>query len=139
MRTSYQYRLKPNKEQAAKIDNTLEMLRYQYNYQLAQRFDWYDKNRCSIDRCPLVCHVPELSENLIVLVSKPDLSNSKKNVLGTKLFTVKYYKKFLKKLKLLLTDGLKVIVTARNLEDQDLKVLDNIKLSLIHNSSNILQ
>ncbi|MEM6755137.1 MAG: helix-turn-helix domain-containing protein, partial [Cyanobacteria bacterium P01_C01_bin.38] len=30
MRTSYQYRLKPNKEQAAKIDNTLEMLRYQY-------------------------------------------------------------------------------------------------------------
>ena len=62
MRTSYQYRLQPNKEQAAKIDNTLEMLRYQYNYQLAQRFDWYDKNRCSIDRCPLVCHLPELSE-----------------------------------------------------------------------------
>ena len=62
MRKSYQYRLKPNKEQREVIDNTLDMLRHQYNYQLAQRFDWYEKNRCSIDRCPLVCHLPELSE-----------------------------------------------------------------------------
>ncbi|NES00163.1 MAG: helix-turn-helix domain-containing protein, partial [Symploca sp. SIO1B1] len=37
MRISYQYRLKPNKEQQKNIDNTLELLRYQYNYQLAQR------------------------------------------------------------------------------------------------------
>ncbi|MEM6404501.1 MAG: transposase [Cyanobacteria bacterium P01_D01_bin.116] len=62
MRISYQYRLKPNKEQKEKIDNTLEMLRYQYNYQLAQRFNWYETHRCSIDRCSLVCHLPELSE-----------------------------------------------------------------------------
>ncbi len=62
MRTSYQYRLKPNKEQREIIDGTLEKLRYQYNYQLAQRFDWYEQNRCSIDRCPLVCHLPELSD-----------------------------------------------------------------------------
>ncbi|PHM07970.1 RNA-guided endonuclease InsQ/TnpB family protein, partial [Nostoc sp. 'Peltigera malacea cyanobiont' DB3992] len=63
MRTSYQYRLKPTKEQAEKIDNTLDMLRYQYNYQLAQRFDWYEQNRCSIDRCSLViCHIPELKD-----------------------------------------------------------------------------
>ena len=62
MRISYQYRLKPNKEQKEKIDNTLEMLRYQYNYQLAQRFNWYETHRCSLDRCPLVCHLPELSE-----------------------------------------------------------------------------
>ncbi|MEM6754214.1 MAG: transposase [Cyanobacteria bacterium P01_C01_bin.38] len=60
MRTSYQYRLKPNKEQRENIDNTLDMLRCQYNYQLAQRFDWYEQNRCSIDKCPLVCHLPEL-------------------------------------------------------------------------------
>ncbi|MEM6751637.1 MAG: transposase [Cyanobacteria bacterium P01_C01_bin.38] len=62
MRTSYQYRLKPNKEQREKIDNTFLLLRYQYNYQLAQRFDWYEKNRCSINRCPLVCHLPELKD-----------------------------------------------------------------------------
>ncbi|MEH2280996.1 MAG: transposase [Nostoc sp.] len=63
MRTSYQYRLKPTKEQAEKIDKMLDMLRYQYNYQLAQRFDWYEQNRCSVDRCSLVvCHIPELRD-----------------------------------------------------------------------------
>jgi len=62
VRTSYQYRIKPTKEQAEKIDGTLEKLRYQYNYLLAQRFDWYEQNRCSIDRCPLICHIPELRE-----------------------------------------------------------------------------
>jgi putative transposase len=62
MKTSYQYKLKPTKQQAEKIDKTLEMLRSQYNYLLAQRFDWYEINRCSIDRCPLICHLPELKE-----------------------------------------------------------------------------
>lgn len=39
------------------------MLRFQYNYQLAQRFDWYQQNRCNIDRCSiLVCHIPELKD-----------------------------------------------------------------------------
>ena len=38
-------------------------MRYQYNYQLAQRFDWYEQNRCFIDRCSLVvCHLPELKD-----------------------------------------------------------------------------
>lgn len=63
VRTSYQYRLKPTKKQAEIIDNTLDMLRCQYNYQLAQRFNWYEQNRCSIDRCSLVvCHIPELKD-----------------------------------------------------------------------------
>jgi putative transposase len=62
MKMSYQYKIKPTKQQAEKIDKTLEMLRHQYNYLLAQRFDWYEFNRCSIDRCPLICHLPELKE-----------------------------------------------------------------------------
>ena len=63
VRTSYQYRLKPTREQIKIIDNTLDMLRCQYNYQLAQRFDWYEQNRCPIDRCSLtVCHLPELKD-----------------------------------------------------------------------------
>jgi len=62
MRISYQYKLKPNKEQCEIIDNTLDMLRHQYNYQLAQRFDWYEQNRCSLDRCPLICYLPELKD-----------------------------------------------------------------------------
>lgn len=62
MRISYQYKIKATKEQSEKIDNTLEMLRCQYNYLLAQRFDWYEMNRCPIDRCPLICHLPNLKE-----------------------------------------------------------------------------
>ncbi|HEY9800372.1 MAG TPA: transposase [Nostocaceae cyanobacterium] len=63
MRTSYQYRLNPTKEQILHIDKTLEMLGCQYNYQLAQRFDWYEQNRCSVDRCSLVvCHIPKLRD-----------------------------------------------------------------------------
>ncbi|NER93491.1 MAG: helix-turn-helix domain-containing protein, partial [Symploca sp. SIO1B1] len=62
MKIAYQYRIKPTKQQREIIDNTLNMLRCQYNYELAQRFEWYEQNRCSIDRCPLVCHFPELKE-----------------------------------------------------------------------------
>jgi putative transposase len=63
VRISYQYRLKPTVLQAGAIDKTLDMLRCQYNYQLARRFDWYEQNRCSVDRCSLVvCHIPELKD-----------------------------------------------------------------------------
>jgi putative transposase len=78
MRISYQYKIKPNKDQAEKIDKTLEMLRYQYNYLLAQRFDWYEMNRCSIDRCPLICHLPELKD-------KPNYYNQKTSLTRLKL------------------------------------------------------
>ena len=79
MRTSYQYRLKPTKLQAETIDKTLEMLRYQYNYLLAQRFDWYETNRCSIDRCPLICHLPELKDKPNYYSQKASLTQLKKD------------------------------------------------------------
>lgn len=77
MRISYQYKIKPTKEQIEKIDKTLEMLRCQYNYLLAQRFDWYEMNRCPIDRCPLICHIPELKE-------KPNYYNQKASLVQLK-------------------------------------------------------
>jgi putative transposase len=77
MRISYQYKIKPTKEQVEKIDKTLEMLRYQYNYLLAQRFDWYEQNRCSIDRCPLVCHLPDLKDNPNYYSQKASLTQLK--------------------------------------------------------------
>ncbi len=79
MRTSYQYKIKPTKKQREVIDNTLEMLRCQYNYLLAQRFDWYEQNRCSIDRCPLVCHIPELKEQPNYHNQKASLTQLKKD------------------------------------------------------------
>jgi putative transposase len=64
MRTSYQYRLRPTKQQVVQFDRWLDMLRCQYNYLLADRFRWYEENRCSINSCSLfVCHLPELRNN----------------------------------------------------------------------------
>ena len=80
MRISYQYKIKPTKEQAEKIDKTLEMLRYQYNYLLAQRFDWYEQNRSPINRCSIfVCHLPELKEQPNYYNQKASLTQLKKD------------------------------------------------------------
>ncbi|NEO96688.1 MAG: transposase, partial [Moorea sp. SIO3G5] len=86
MRIAYQYRLKPTKQQKAKIDHWLSMLCAQYNYLLAdsakptlrERFRWYDHNRCSINACPLVCHLPELRDNPNYYSQKKTLPNLKK-------------------------------------------------------------
>jgi len=80
VRISYQYKIKPTKQQAEKIDKTLEMLRYQYNYLLAQRFDWYEQNRSPINRCSIfVCHLPELKEQPNYYNQKASLTQLKKD------------------------------------------------------------
>ena len=80
VRISYQYKIKPTKEQAGKIDKTLEMLRYQYNYLLAQRFNWYEQNRSPIDRCSIfVCHLPELKDQPNYYNQKASLTQLKKD------------------------------------------------------------
>ncbi|MGB3511180.1 MAG: transposase, partial [Microcoleaceae cyanobacterium] len=77
MRISYQYKLRPTKSQAEKIDKILDMLRYQYNYMLAQRFDWWEHNRCSVNSCPLICHLPELKEQPTYYSQKQSLTQLK--------------------------------------------------------------
>ena len=49
------------------------MLRNQYNYLLADRFNWYECNRSPVNACPLVCHLPELRDN-------PDYYSQKKTL-----------------------------------------------------------
>jgi IS605 OrfB family transposase len=49
------------------------MLCAQYNYLLADRFNWYEQNRCPLNACPLVCHLPELRKN-------PDYYSQKKTL-----------------------------------------------------------
>ncbi len=63
MRLAYQYRLRLTKTQVVLIERWLDMLRCQYNYLLADRFNWYEQNRCSVNACPLVCHLPQLRNN----------------------------------------------------------------------------
>ena len=86
MRIAYQYRLKLTKEQKSKIDNWLSMLCAQYNYLLAdsakptlrERFTWYNQNRCPVNGCPLICHLPELRDNPDYYSQKKTLPNLKK-------------------------------------------------------------
>lgn len=73
LRTTYQYRLRPTKQQATEIDRWLSMLCAQYNYLLADRFNWYEQNCCPINACPLVCHLPEFRDN-------PDYYSQKKTL-----------------------------------------------------------
>ncbi|MCC5601432.1 RNA-guided endonuclease InsQ/TnpB family protein [Nostoc favosum] len=78
MRTAYQYKLRPTKQQATEIDRWLSMLCSQYNYLLADRFNWYEQNRCPINACPLICYLPELRDNPDYYSQKKTLPNLKK-------------------------------------------------------------
>ncbi|MGB8687738.1 MAG: transposase [Microcoleus sp.] len=78
MRTAYQYRLRPTKQQAIEIDRWLSMLCAQYNYLLADRFNWYEQNRSPINACPLVCHLSELRNNPDYYTQKKTLPQLKK-------------------------------------------------------------
>jgi putative transposase len=49
------------------------MLCAQYNYLLADRFNWYECNRSPVNACPLLCHLPELRDN-------PDYYSQKKTL-----------------------------------------------------------
>lgn len=77
MKITYQYRLRPTVEQAVKMNNWLELLRRQYNYRLAQRFDWWAFNRCDLDACPLTCSIAPLADRPNYNSQQNDLPNSK--------------------------------------------------------------
>ena len=79
MRSAYQYRLRLTKSQEAEIERWLDMLRHQYNYLLADRFNWYEQNRCSINSCPLVCYLPDLRNNPDYFSQKKTLPQLKKD------------------------------------------------------------
>ena len=83
MRVAYQYKLRPNKQQIEVIEQWLNLLRCQYNYRLGERFNWYEKNRSSINSCPLVCHLPQLKE-------RPDYYSQKKDLINTKKLFAEY-------------------------------------------------
>jgi putative transposase len=78
VRTAYQYKLRPTKQQVTEFDRWLSMLCAQYNYLLADRFNWYEQNRCGIDACSLVCHLPELRDSPDYFSQKKTLPQLKK-------------------------------------------------------------
>lgn len=63
MRIAYQYKLLPTAKQKSQLSSWLDMLRHEYNGLLSERFSWWEQNRCDINACPLVCHLPQLRDN----------------------------------------------------------------------------
>jgi putative transposase len=59
------------------MDQWLELLRKQYNYRLAEQLNWWEQNRCDVNACPLICHLPELKD-------KPDFYSQKRDLVNTK-------------------------------------------------------
>ena len=74
MRLTYQYRLRLTKEQEGAIEHWLSMLQSQYNFLLADRFDWYEQSRCQVDRCPNLRRIDLGTETLIAKYYKTQLS-----------------------------------------------------------------
>ncbi len=62
MKTSYQYRLYPSTSQKLSLNDGLRVCRYWYNRMLGERMDWWGQNRCPVNSCLLICHLPELKE-----------------------------------------------------------------------------
>jgi putative transposase len=78
MRLAYQYRLRPTKQQIATFESWLELCRRQYNYRLAERFNWWENNRCDINRCSIIsCGIAPLKDKPDYYSQKRDLTNSK--------------------------------------------------------------
>ena len=63
MKTTYQYRLRPTKQQVTQLDEWLETCRRIYNRMLGERISWWENNRCPIDRCSIIsCGIAPLSD-----------------------------------------------------------------------------
>jgi putative transposase len=100
MRTAYQYKLRPNKDQVATIELWLELLRRQYNYRLGERFSWWEENRCSVNACPLIMPIPQLRDNPDYYSQKRDLVNTKEKFPECKLIHSQILQDCVKRVKL---------------------------------------
>ena len=78
MITAHHYKLRPNQEQASQFDGWLGLLRMQYNWRRAERFNRFEFNRSPVNSCSLV------SCSIAPIVKQPDYSWQKKDLLNTK-------------------------------------------------------
>ena len=81
---TYQYRLRPTPQQKLTLNEWLRICRFWYNRQLGERFNWWEQNRCSVNACPLVCHLPDLRERPNYYSQKKQLPLLKKSLVTVK-------------------------------------------------------
>jgi putative transposase len=73
VKTTYQYKFYPDTNQKLELNEWLRICRYWYNRQLGDRFDWWDRNRTSVNACPLVTSIAPVRE-------KPNYYNQKQQL-----------------------------------------------------------
>lgn len=84
MKLNYQYRIHPYTQQVQKLNEWLRICRYLYNRWLGQCLDWWVSNRCSVNACPLICHLPELVDNPYFTDLKSQLLRLKEDLVSVK-------------------------------------------------------
>lgn len=77
MKTAYQYRLYPDPQQKVRLNHWLRICQYWYNRMLGERFDWWEQNRCAVNSCPLICHLPQLKDRPNYYTQKKQLPDIK--------------------------------------------------------------
>ncbi|GET41717.1 transposase [Microseira wollei NIES-4236] len=78
MMLTYQYKLRPTKEQVVTFETWGELLRRHWNYALGQRLDWLTRTRSQIDRCSLVSEpIGEVPEKVDYYTQASDLKRTK--------------------------------------------------------------
>jgi putative transposase len=50
---TYAYKINPNPDQTALIEQTLEMCRKVWNYALRERKDWINSRKCRVNACSI--------------------------------------------------------------------------------------
>ncbi|WP_293094145.1 transposase [Moorena sp. SIO3I6] len=63
MLLNYQYQAYPSTQQKLELNDWLRICRYWYNWQLGDRFRWWNENRTAVNSCPLITYLPELRDN----------------------------------------------------------------------------
>ncbi|MBD2533295.1 transposase [Nostoc flagelliforme FACHB-838] len=78
---TYEYKLKPTKQQIQEIENTLAVCRKVWNYALRERKDWVNSRKCKVNACSIeyeyIIKANELFPNYHVQAKR--LTEAKKN------------------------------------------------------------
>jgi putative transposase len=97
---TYQYALKPTKQQVDTMNEWLNICRGIWNYALAERKDWYNSRSCRVDACSLKYEyiIPEDATRPTFASQCKALTEAKKNKPWLKLVQSQVLQQVLKQL-----------------------------------------
>jgi len=96
------HKLRPTKQQIIEIERWLSMCCAQYNYLLADRFDWWECNLSPVNACPLIC---QNYGTIQITTLKEDFTQTENNSsLVRRSLILGYFKMLFKRVSLLLME-----------------------------------